>query len=123
MRDAADYMASNGIVAFVIGLGSQVAEADNNFSTQGNCTYGSGDPRCSRERNAGERLLRYVADVGTQPNTWQCHSDYWTAGETEIDNTGKPDHHCGNYWYAATGGGLQAIFEAIANRIFTRITQ
>jgi hypothetical protein len=115
MRDEADYMASNGVVAFVIGLGQEVSASDRNQSTQ------TWDP-FSREANAGERLLRYVADVGTQPNAWLCHSDYWTFGQTEIVNT-TSDHHCGNYWYAATGSGLQPIFDAIANRIFTRITQ
>jgi hypothetical protein len=115
MRDEADYMASNGIVAFVIGLGNDVSNASLNQSTQ------TWNP-ASRDAAAGERLLRYVSDVGTQPNTWQCRSNYWSPGQTEFVNA-TPDHHCGNYWYAATGTGLQAIFDAIANRIFTRITQ
>jgi hypothetical protein len=106
-RDMADYMSSNGIVAFVIGLGPQVSDANNTSMADG--TPG-------RDKNAGERLLRYIADVGTQPNTWQCQSNYWA-------NTEYPTkQQCGNYWYAAQGSALQAIFDAIANRIFTRIT-
>jgi hypothetical protein len=107
-RDMADYMSNNGIVAFVIGLGPQVSDANNTSMVDGTKP---------RDPNAGERLLRYIADVGTQPNTWQCRSNYW-------DN--PPEYptkqQCGNYWYASTGSGLQAIFDAIANRIFTRIT-
>jgi hypothetical protein len=123
-RDQADYMASNGIVAFVIGLGQEVANSPQNQSTR---LYITAPPpnnpsNYSREANAGERLLRYVADVGTQPNTWQCRSNYWDAGTTEFPNT-TPDHHCGNYWFAASGSSLQPIFDAIANRIFTRIAQ
>jgi hypothetical protein len=118
MRDMADYMGENGIVAFAIGLGAEVSNNVRNQSTQWNCSVGD----CSRDRNAGERLLRYVADVGTQPNSWECHSDYWNPTQTEFPST-PPDHHCGNYWFAATGSSLQPIFDAIANRIFTRITQ
>jgi hypothetical protein len=29
---------------------------------------------------------------------------------------------CGNYYYAPTGAGLLRVFEAIASRIFTRLT-
>ncbi len=119
MRDQADYMGSNGIVAFVIGLGKEVADSDRNQSTTWNCTPIPGVQDCSRERNAGERLLRYVADVGNQPNNWLCHSNYWSSGQTELPAT----QQCGNYWYSATGAGLQAIFDAIANRIFTRLAQ
>ncbi len=118
-RDQADYMASNGIVAFVIGLGSEVSGNSLNQSTRLYITDPSGTSNYSREPNAGERLLRYVADVGTQPNLWQCRSNYWAAGTTEVPAT----EHCGNYWFSATGAGLQAIFDAIANRIFTRIAQ
>ncbi len=118
MRDMADYMGENGIVAFVIGLGSDVSNNNNNQSTTWNCSVGD----CSRDRNAGERLLRYVADVGSQPIQWECYSDYWDPGVVEFPNT-TPDHHCGNYWFASTGSSLQPIFDAIANRIFTRITQ
>jgi hypothetical protein len=117
-RDQADYMASNGIVAFVIGLGTEVAGNSLNQSTRLYITAPGGS-NYSREPNAGERLLRYVADVGTQPNLWQCRSNYWAAGTTEMPTT----EHCGNYWFSATGAGLQAIFDAIANRIFTRIAQ
>ena len=118
-RDQADYMAGNGIVAFVIGLGSEVSGASGNQSTRLYITAPGSPSNYSREPNAGERLLRYVADVGTQPNLWQCHSNYWVGGTTEVSAA----EHCGNYWFAASGSSLQPIFDAIANRIFTRIAQ
>jgi hypothetical protein len=113
-RDMADYMSSNGIVAFVIGLGPQVSDASNRSLFDG---------AAPRDPHAGERLLRYVADVGTQPNTWQCHSDFWSAAAANPAYEVAPKQQCGNYWYAASGAGLQDIFDAIANRIFTRITR
>ena len=79
-RDQADYMATNGIVAFVIGLGSEVSGASLNQSTRLYITAPGSPSNYSREPNAGERLLRYVADVGTQPNLWQCRSNYWAGG-------------------------------------------
>jgi hypothetical protein len=121
-RDQADYLATNGIVAFVVGLGSEVSGASLNQSTRLYITAPGSPSNYSREPNAGERLLRYIADVGTQPNVWLCHSDYWESGQTEFANT-EPYHHCGNYWFAESGSSLQPIFEAIASRIFTRIAQ
>jgi len=46
------------------------------------------------------------------------------------NNPGSPDpcdgvasgHDCGNYYFSPTGSGLLHVFEAIASRIFTRIT-
>lgn len=112
MRDQADYMASEGIVAFVVGVGHRVIDSDSNQSTTWNCTPIPGVQDCSRERNAGERLLRYVADMGTRPNTWLCHSNYWTPGQTELPRGAQ----CGNYWYAATSSDLPPIFAAIVDR-------
>jgi len=122
MRDQADYMSANGIVAFVIGLGNEVSNNQRQWSTYKYIQSG-GANSTTREANAGERLLRYVSDAGSQPNTWQCHSNNWDAGQTEFTGNAATDHHCGNYWFAAGGSSLQPIFDAIANRIFTRITQ
>jgi len=60
----------------------------------------------------GEPLLRYMAAVGDDGdrNTDPCD--------------GIPaKRSCGNYYYAATGDDLLPVFEDIASRIYTRITQ
>lgn len=60
----------------------------------------------------GESLLRYMAAVGDDGdrNTDPCR------------NT-PAKRSCGNYYYAATGDALLPVFEDIASRIYTRITQ
>ena len=82
-----------GAVIFSIGLGDKVI---NNTA---------GDP------DAGEQLLRYLAAVGddSDPDTDPCSA-------TAIGTS------CGNYYFSPTGTGLIQVFEAIASRIFTRIT-
>jgi hypothetical protein len=59
-----------------------------------------------------EGLLRYMAAVGDDGdrNTDPC------AVVAEL-------HTCGNYYYAAKGNALRPIFDDIASRIYTRITQ
>ena len=65
--------------------------------------------------DAGEALLRYIAGVG---------DDGDPATPSAIDPCfGKPTaQSCGNYYFSPTGSGLLRVFEAIASRIFTRIT-
>jgi len=126
-RDQADYMASNGIVAFVIGLGPLVTDAPNQVMTLPN------DPSAPyRDPDAGERLLRYIADMGYDPGVkpaemqWLCHSNWaWDASaKPKLDtSTATNPVNCGNYWYAATGAGLRRVFEEIASRMFTRLQQ
>lgn len=84
-----------GAVIFSIGLGDLVWDNQS----------GTGDPE------AGEKLLRYLAAVGDDgdPGTDPCSS------------TGTATS-CGNYYFSPTGDGLIQVFEAIASRIFTRIT-
>ena len=82
-----------GAVIFSIGLGDAVI----------NNSAGDAD--------AGEQLLRYLAAVGddADPDTDPCSST----------STGT---NCGNYYFSPSGTGLIQVFEAIASRIFTRIT-
>ncbi len=63
------------------------------------------------EPDLGEQLLRYIAAVGDDgdPTTDPC-STFGVGAD------------CGNYYYSPTGSGLLEVFEAIASRIFTRIT-
>ena len=85
-----------GAVIFAIGLGKYVWDNPD-------------DPTNPR---AGEWMLRYAAAVGDDgdPDTDFCDPD----PGTKID--------CGNYYFSPTGAGLIRVFEAIASRIFTRIT-
>lgn len=83
-----------GAVVFSIGLGDLVW-----------------DNQSGGDADAGEQLLRYLAAVGDDgdPGTDPCAS---VAAATS----------CGNYYFSPSGEGLIQVFEAIASRIFTRIT-
>lgn len=83
----------NGAVIFSIGLGDLMINNPDG------------------DADAGEQLMRYIAAAGDDgdPATDPCSS----AG------TGTS---CGNYYFSPTGSGLLKVFEAIASRIFTRIT-
>ncbi len=126
-RDQIDYMASNGIVAFVIGLGPLVTQSPNQVRPAAQ-VY---DPATSRDPDEGERLLRYIADMGYDPDSkyaekqWLCHSKWaWDSSVTKLaTSTDTTSVNCGNYWYAATGAGLRRVFEEIASRMFTRLQQ
>jgi hypothetical protein len=88
-----------GAVVFTIGLGDRVTN-DTVCDWGGSC-----------EGDVGEQLLRYIASVGDDgdPTTDPC-------------STAGVGADCGNYYYSPTGAGLLEVFEAIASRIFTRIT-
>ncbi len=84
-----------GAVIFTIGLGDRmITEPDG-------------------DADAGEQLMRYIAAVGDDgdPATDPCSSYGPGAVPT-----------CGNYYFAPDSSGLVKVFEAIASRIFTRIT-
>jgi hypothetical protein len=89
-----------GAVIFAIGLGEQVTNNTSCDPFWGSC-----------EPDTGEKLLRYAAAVGDDgdPTTNPC-------------STTGVGADCGNYYYSPTGSGLLHVFEAIASRIFTRIT-
>jgi hypothetical protein len=112
-------MANNGIVAFVIGLGPLVTDAPNYLDRN------TANPK--RDADSGERLLRYVADMGYDPDVkyekklWPCQSNWaWDSSKPHTLSVGQ---NCGNYWYAATGNQLKKVFEEIASRLFTRLTK
>lgn len=93
-------------VIFTIGLGDLVVDNPgcNMTAYPGGC-----------EADQGEKLLRYVAGVGDDgdPDTPPAYDPCF--GITTGDN-------CGNYYFAPVGADLLEVFEAIAARIFTRIT-
>lgn len=109
-RDMADVAAlkspyGDQIVIFTIGLGDDVIH------------YEGGDS------DAGEKLLRYIANVGYNGEFNQLATDLCYTVDSCKDVTELEDCECGNYYYAPTPQGLDRIFEKIASRIFTRITQ
>lgn len=85
----------NDIGIFTIGLGEVVKESGGVVTE----TY-------------GEDLLRYMASVGDDGDR-----------DTDPCDTVAPKTSCGQYYYAPTGEELLPIFEEIANRIYTRISQ
>jgi hypothetical protein len=84
----------NDLAIYSIGLGSQVG---GDTGTQG---------------YIGEQLLRYIAAVGDD-------GDRVTDPCSGINTKTS----CGNYYYASGGANLLPIYEDIANRIYTRITE
>lgn len=93
-----------GAVIFTIGLGDIVTQ-DTSCDT---AVYGVGG--C--EPDAGEKFLRFVAGLGQD-------GDPSTNPDCAAAATGTS---CGNYYFAPTGADLLPVFQAIADRIFTRIT-
>jgi hypothetical protein len=121
-RDMADFAAlrepyGNSIIIFAIGMGDNVT---NESGIVG-------------EADAGEKLLRYLANVGFNAEwnaTFTTHSGAeikWNGGK-DFDDCARRDfplaESCGNYYYApADINELNEVFAKIASRIFTRITQ
>jgi hypothetical protein len=93
------------VVIFSIGLGDYVT---NNQDCD-ESVYSSSE--CTDAEDLGEQLLRYVASVGDDGDP---ASDPCSSTGTGAD--------CGNYYFSPTGSGVLRVFEAIAGRIFTRIT-
>ncbi|MGA9190556.1 MAG: vWA domain-containing protein [Anaerolineales bacterium] len=83
-----------GALTFTIGLGDKVIN----------------DPS---DGNAGERLLRQIAAIGDDGDP--ASPDPCSSAGVGVS--------CGNYYYSPTGTGLGAVFDDIAKRIFTRLTQ
>ncbi|MFP3854599.1 MAG: hypothetical protein ACLFWD_09930 [Anaerolineales bacterium] len=85
-----------GSLIFTIGLGDKLTN----------------DPDSPGFPNAGEELMRRIAATGDDgdPTTNPCSA--YGVGTS-----------CGNYYFAATTADLDPAFDAIAERIFTRITR
>ncbi|HTP06764.1 MAG TPA: pilus assembly protein TadG-related protein [Anaerolineae bacterium] len=82
------------------------------------------------DADAGEQLLRYIADVGDDGrlDTGPClDTNNNRSNTTKVDPDGRSDDvalglQCGNYYFAPDPDELEQIFLQIAGRIFTRIT-
>jgi hypothetical protein len=123
---------SIGVLVYTIALGrnSVCLTGDYTAPTGGApaiCT--SPDPQYG-DPDAGEQLLRYVADVGDDGrlDTGPCLDPNNNRNNTtKVDPDGRGDDaalgiQCGNYYYAPDADGLERIFLEIAGRIFTRIS-
>jgi hypothetical protein len=140
-RDYADVLGLNpdlypsagsaGVLIYTIALGR------NSVCLTGNYTAPAGGPATCTDSNpaqgdadAGEQLLRYVADVGDDGrlDTGPCLDTNNNRNNlTKIDPDDRADDvglglQCGNYYFAPDADGLERIFLEIAGRIFTRIT-
>jgi hypothetical protein len=100
-----------GAVIFTIGYGDLVID-----SPACQTFYDVQAPPIPCEPNQGEELLRFIADIGddSDPGTRACNGK-------PTSSSGNPEN-CGNYFFAADANQLEKVFEAIASRIFTRIT-
>jgi hypothetical protein len=97
----------NGVVIFTVGLGDLVTNNDGCNTS----VYSASE--CDDAEELGEELLRYVANVGDDGDP--------DAGTDPCDGIAS-ENDCGNYYFSPTGSGVLRVFEAIAGRIFTRIT-
>jgi hypothetical protein len=112
-RDSLNYIedeGGQGAVIFAIGLGRSVVENPS-----------------SVPEDAGDSLLKYVANVGLDgdpdPTPPGGTTDPCFGIPAPSLTEGNDDYSCGNYYFSESGTGLNAVFEAIASRIFTRLTQ
>jgi hypothetical protein len=105
--DTLDYAANEGgqgAIIYAIGLGRLVV----NFTA-------GGDP------DAGDHTLRYIAAVGDDGD---ATTDPCVGVPVPSPLTpGNDSYSCGNYFFSEFGTGLTAVFDSIASRLFTRLTQ
>jgi hypothetical protein len=92
------------------------------------CAIPSTDPTSSYD--AGDYLLRYIANVGADgdPDPNADPSKHKLADPclnipSPVLTAGNDSYNCGNYYFSEFGTGLTSVFESIASRIFTRLTQ
>jgi hypothetical protein len=107
-----------GAVIYAIGLGSLVVQ----FNACDLDLDGYNDPPpYGCDTDSGDALLRYIAAVGDDgnPETDPCSG---VALSDPPLTSGNDSYSCGNYFFSEFGTGLNAVFESIASRIFTRIT-
>lgn len=136
-RFQADRVLEEGnVIMFTIGLGQAVV---NNPNDGGACVVQDpsdanydgdwDDSSAGKNQNAGnadcqpngEQLLRYIADIGDGSTNEVC--GLVTSGiESGLYKTAI-GASCGNYFFTNDASILPDIFDLIAERIFTRLTQ
>ncbi len=117
-KDSLNYIedeGGQGAIIYAIGLGKLVIFNDPD---PGNPT----DPT-----DPGDALLKYIANVGLDgdpdPNPAAGNIDPCFGVPAPPITIGNDSYNCGNYYFSESGTGLSAVFESIASRIFTRLTQ
>ncbi|MER3467341.1 MAG: hypothetical protein C4312_01715 [Thermoflexus sp.] len=106
--DEAEALARMNVVVFTIGYGRRLHEL--------NVKPGGG-----RDRDLGEKFLRYVADItdGDPGKACLVRGDYFSPAAVWKPR-GEP---CSNYFFAPDANQLRRIFLTIAERIFTRLNR
>jgi hypothetical protein len=138
-RDALDYtigQGGQGALMFSIGLGGLVIDNSQGggvadaSAKNGEARISPSDPHAGYA--AGDALLRYAARVGLSgdPNGPDACAGVPTPAlvvqpdpKAPTLSPGNLSYNCGNYYFAQFGTGLNSVFQSIASRIFTRITQ
>jgi hypothetical protein len=136
--DAADYCKDSlnynegeggqGALMYSIGLGQGVIQRlDSSIDED------TGELVDKYVYSGGDELLRYIANVGIdgdpdphpvgQPEDPCEEVDPPTIDEATGLGPGNDSYNCGNYYFSETGAGLASVFESIASRVFTRLTQ
>jgi hypothetical protein len=80
--------------------------------------------------DSGDALLRYIANVGIDGNpdpnapgsSDPCNGIPVPPPSATTDGSNY-SYNCGNYYLSKSGAGLTAVFQSIASRVFTRLTQ
>lgn len=125
--DADDYARDWADFAGLININSEVA---GNFIAI--FTIGFGDDVANT--NTGAPLLRYIADAGDNGIIDNDLEQDWrddgslngsaTPGEPDVcQGVADPKAWCGQYYFASDLDSLEAVFEAIASRLFTRLAR
>jgi hypothetical protein len=125
-NDSLDYSSGEGgqgALIYSIGLGQQVIQRSDLSDADGDGEL--------YEYSGGDALLRYIANVGIDgdpdPNG-TVEDPCETVDPPVVDpltgmGAGNDSYNCGNYYFSETGSGLASVFESIASRVFTRLTQ
>ncbi len=112
--DVADGVPGNFIAIFTIGFGNEIANTET-----------------------GAPLLRYIADAGDngfidndlQQDWRDNHARDFSVNAADLGEAGPCEgivsntEWCGQYYYANSLSELDAVFEAIASRLFTRLSR
>jgi len=140
--DSEEYtgLGATGILLYTIALGRNAVCVDPQASytapVDGSAAICTGSRVDFGDPDAGEQLLRYIADIGDDgnPATGPCldretpfRNGDPTSGTFLTDPSGRSDDaplgvQCGNYYFAPDATELQRIFLEIAGRIFTRLS-
>jgi hypothetical protein len=130
-RDMADFVACAPKIADAAEWCKDSLDYTNDEGGQGAIVYSIGLGQivinnAQGPRDAGDDLLRYIANVGLDgdPDPSNGPDPCSLLPIPPVPDPSQNDsYNCGNYFFSETGTGLTSVFESIASRIFTRLTQ